>query len=165
MALLGFLDKSDPSDNWPQRTLQPLALDLRSRSLNGIQLGVPASQLARFGRPTNKRPFKNKRFEYRDAGLVVEIEDDAVSYFGLIIEDANDEGVSGCRFTLIALDGTNIDFASGAKWSDVEPNLPTATREADADETIYTMNIAGDTLEFECSPAGAIRRVNLYRSE
>ncbi len=72
---MGIFDlfRHDASEEWPEQREQPLALDLRELSLNGIPLGAPVTDLSQFGRPSNSKPFKSGHFHYERLGMVIEL--------------------------------------------------------------------------------------------
>lgn len=155
MRLPGFLGRSDPSDEWSDYVPRPIVLDLGSATLCGIRLGAPAGDLARLGKPSNPRPFQSQRFDYLDAGFGIEIEANAVDYFGVEVG----------RFTLVFPDRRQLAIHAGTSWNELRPRLPKpASTERDEDETVHTIALDDLTLEVECSPDGLIRRVNLFAS-
>ena len=97
MGLFDFLSGSDPSSDWADLGKQHLLVSLAEPSINGIELGAPANNLSRLGRPSNKRPFKEKHFRFESLGITIEIKNDLVSYFGLPVVRDPIENIGPCE--------------------------------------------------------------------
>ena len=104
MGIFDFL-QADESEAWSPETEQTLLLDLKDFSLNRVSLGSPATELSRFGRPSNKKPFKNRRFLYKQSGFVVELEDGLVNYFGFPVRKLDSDEVGPCEVSVVFPDG------------------------------------------------------------
>jgi hypothetical protein len=113
MGLLSFLDRSDPSDAWPDYVHGDVTLDIPQRMLNEIRLGAPAAELQRIGKPANRRPFKAKQFDYPIGGFSFDINADAVTYFALVPLPTPEDTVGGCAFTMICPNGTAVEVRPG----------------------------------------------------
>jgi hypothetical protein len=78
--------KKDPSESWSQWKRMPLTLDLRDFRLNQIKIGDNPEALISFGKPNNKKPFRDNSFQYNDLGCLVEIYDGVIGYFAVSIQ-------------------------------------------------------------------------------
>ncbi len=165
---MGLFDRfrHDVSEHWPAQTKQPLTLDLRKLSLNGISLGAPASSLEQFGRPSNRLPFKDGRFLYERLGLVIEVESEAVDYLGLVfigVDGRDDEAIRDCTVELVASNGQQMTVRDGTRAEDVLVLLPPpVSTETEEEETVYYFDTGGARLELEGAPSGQLRRLNLF---
>lgn len=157
-----FLAK-DPTSDWPPIGNQPLLLNLIDGSINGIKIGDPASALRKFGRPTNKRPFKENRFLFGQIGVLVETENEQISYLGLPVERTDIDEVGPCEFTIKFLNGTELFVNSRVSVASMLASLPSiAKSDIDDEETVHFIELGVLSLELEVAPDGNMRKVNLY---
>ncbi len=162
---MGVFDRfrRDASEEWPKQKQQSLTLDLRVVSLNGIPLGAPSTDLSLFGRPSNSKPFSQGQFRYDLLGIVIELEDECVSYFGLPFCRRNADEVGPCNASIIFPGGTEISVSAETLVETLLPHLPAETgRDTDEDETVYTFTLDGSSLEIEVSSDGLVCRLNTY---
>lgn len=165
MGILGF-GKADPSSTWGEQRTVPVVLDLRNGSLCGVAIGQDAAELARFGKPTNAKPFKEERFNYDSMGFTIEIEHGKVVYFGLVVEATDIDTVDGCRPEVICPDGISVRITPNVGINDLLSNCltPRKVDEPNSDDAVYFIPLkSGFMLEAETSSQRHIRRLNLYR--
>ena len=163
MGLFDFLSGSDPSSDWADLGKHCLLVSLAEPSINGIELGAPANDLSRLGRPSNKRPFKEKHFRFESLGITIEIKNGLVSYFGLPVVRDPIENIGPCEFLMKLADGAEINVSDANSAASILKHLPTPSdTDSDQDETIYTIGINDYWVELEASPDGRLRRVNFY---
>ena len=161
MGILDLFRRADPSDAWEKHQPIDAVLDLRDKSLCGLRFGTPADQLSRFGKPSNKRPYKVEQFDYRESGVSIGITDGTLAYFGLVIV-MDEEGISGKPFALILPDGKRIAVNESTSWEELRPSLPAPMKEyRDEDENLHVVPIDACTIEVECGPDDRLRRLNL----
>lgn len=162
---MGILDRfrHDKSEEWPEQREQSLVLDLSESSLNGVRLGVAAEELARFGRPSNRKPFRHQRFLYDGLGVVIELQNDRVHYFGCPIHRMDTDDVGPCEVSVIFPDRAEIPVIDGTEAELLLAHLP-EPRETDVDdqETLYVFAVRENLLELEVAPNGRVRRLNLF---
>jgi hypothetical protein len=164
LNIFDFL-KADPSSTWPEQQVQPLTLDLRKLSVNGISLGDPANYLSLLGRPSNKRPFREEQFIYSKLGFVVEIENHQVSYFGLPVLRREYDEVGPCELQVKFPDGSRLLVNETTVVEELLSRLPKPNEvDRDEDETVYFLSLYGKTLELECSPDDKVRRINVFQA-
>ena len=164
MGLFDSLFGNDPSTNWPEHVTKILSLNLADLSLNSLTIGTSAHELSAFGRPSNKRPFKEKRFTYHKLGIEIEIENDLVSYFAFPLARQPNDFTGPCALTLVLPNGSRSSVDSNADVKDLLENLPAPMEtHREKDETIYFISIEGNTLELETSTDGLIRRINVLQ--
>jgi hypothetical protein len=88
---MGFWDAlfyRDPSRDWPEHQKTAWVIRPESGLLNReIQLGMPAEELRRLGKPSNRHPFKRGLFQYPVSGLDVEIEGGKIVGFLFLFGD------------------------------------------------------------------------------
>lgn len=169
MSWLDWLFRKDPSDWWPlARPFKP-ELDLRNLSLSGIVLGERPENLRRFGRPENKRPFRNGRFIYPRSGVLIEMEEGRVGYFAVALDDDplnHADGLDATKATLIREDGGAIELSCATAISDIRRFLPCKpVTDTDDDEIVDTFSMAGFVIEIEARPDGRLKRFNLFAQE
>ena len=163
MGLFDLFFAKDPSSDWPQPSNQPLLVSLVDGSINGLKIGAPANTLCKFGRPANKSPFKENRFLFDQIGVLVETENERISYLGLPVERVDTDDVGPCEFTIKFRDGKKLLVNSGTSAAAMLDNLPAITEsDIDAEETVHLIELDTLSLELEMAPAGKMRRVNLY---
>ena len=166
MGLFDFLTGNDPSSEWPELGMQLLTVCLAKPSVNGVELGAPSTELSSFGRPSNKRPFKEERFLFDSLGITAEIENDRVSYFGLPVVRMDSDNIGPCEFKLRFLDGSEIKVNEHSSADALLANLPNvAEPDVDSGETVHFIHIDNYCLELESAPNGKMRRLNLYARE
>lgn len=162
MGIFDFL-QADESEAWSPESEQTLLLDLNDFSLNRVSLGSPAMELSRFGQPSNKKPFKNRRFLYKQSGFVVELEDGLVNYFGFPVRKLDSDEVGPCEVFVIFPDGTEKRVNKQTTAETLLPHLPPPTdTDIDDQETVYTFALHEFQLELEVSPDGRVCRLNLF---
>lgn len=165
MGLFDFL-RADPSQDWPEHQKEPLTLDLGKFAMNDVELGSDPEVLVRFGRPSNRRPFQSKRFVYEKSGMVIEVYDRVLGYFGFPIVAVESDEVGPGELTVICPDGFQLHLADGSEVNSLLDHLPKPSSiDRDETETVYSFRLAEYEFEIECSPDGAVRRVNLFRPE
>lgn len=69
MGLLDLFFKPDPTADWPPAQPRTLTLDFVNGDLDGLRMGMPWTELVRFGRPANKRPYREQHFVYPELGV------------------------------------------------------------------------------------------------
>jgi len=163
MGLFDSLFGHDPSADWPDHATQPLRLNLADLSLNDLAIGTSSNELSAFGRPSNKRPFKEKRFIYHKLGIEIEIENGLVSYFAFPLVRMPNDFTGPCVLTLVFPDrsSSSVDGNTDVKVLLERLPVPLETHNDD-EETIHFISIDGNTLELESSPDGLIRRINVF---
>ena len=165
MGLFDFIAGTDPSSDWIELGKHPLLVSVADMSVNGVRLGGSANDVSKLGRPSNKRPFKERRFHFKELGVIVEIEDDAVSYFGLpLTVDAAYDDVDPCEFKLRFAGGHEIEVNADHRCSvDLrKPSRAFRDRRRLADETIYVIPVRDYLLELEVTPSGKMQRLNCF---
>ena len=164
MGLFDFIAGTDPSSDWIELGKHPVLVSVADLSVNGLRLGGSANAVSKLGRPSNKRPFKERRFHFKELGVIVEIEDDAVSYFGLpLTVDAAYDDVDPCEFKLRFAGGHEIEVNATTEAASILENLPEPSEtNVDSDETIYVIPVRDYLLELEVSPSGKMQRLNFF---
>ena len=163
MGLFELFMGKDASSDWPEVARQELLLDLGESAVNGIRIGAPAVEISKLGRPSNKRPFKNKRFLFDQHGIVIEIENGVVCYFGLPVKRTESDDVGPCDLTIRFPNSVELTVNSNSEVSSLLKNLPKIeSSDSDEEETVHYLDVNAQKLELEVSPDGKVRRVNLY---
>ena len=143
---------------------QPLTLDLCDMSLNRLPLGAAGMELSKFGRPLNKKPFKERLFLYDRLGIIIELKDDRVHYFGFPVRKLDTDPVGPCVVSVVFPDHAEILVTDNTTVDTLLPHLPSPTEvDADEEETDYLFTLQEDQLELEVSPEGHVCRLNLFR--
>ncbi len=164
---MGIFDlfRHDQSEEWPEEREQPLVLDPGDQSLNGVQIGDAGEELARFGRPSNPKPFKHGRFLYDRMGVVIELEKDRVHYFGCPVRRVDIDDVGPCVVSVVCPDGVQISVADGTMAETLLAHLPEPSEtDVDDQETVYLFVFGEHQLELEFAPDRHVRRLNLFSS-
>lgn len=162
MGIFDFL-QPDESEAWSPETARSLLLDLWNLSLNRVALGAPGTELSQFGQPSNRKPFKNRSFHYKQSGFVVELKDSLVHYFGFPIRKMQSDEVGPCEVSVVFPDGAEIRVTDQTITETLLPHLPSPTdTDIDEEETVYTFEINEHQLELEVSPEGHVCRLNLF---
>ncbi len=142
-------------------------LDLQDLSLNGIRLGQPADVLSDFGRPSNKRPFRARRFIYGEIGHIAETDAEGqIDFFAVAVDTDPVESIGPTRLDVVRPSGGRASIAQETSLDELHAMLgPPAKTDEDGDEVVVFYDIKGYYLEVECSPAQKVARVNLYAKE
>ena len=145
--------------------MESVVLDLWKLSLNSISLGDPAHCLSRLGRPSNRRPFATERFVYTKSGVVVEIENQHVYYFGLPVRRRESDDVGPCELQVRFPDRSEQLITGATAAEDLLSRLPRPNKiDRDEDETVYFFSLYGKALELECSPDDMVCRINVFQA-
>lgn len=126
---------TDESSSWEPSRKTPLHLNFQTESLNGVRIGDAPEKLRVFGRPDNRQPFKNSRFEYHLLGFEAEHEDGQIinfcfmvnplpsavlNYFGNATYKEGPPEFANCELVLTAVSGRQLNINRFTTSSDVE---------------------------------------------
>jgi hypothetical protein len=151
MALFSFL-KKDITENWTDYKFLELVLDLPNGKLNNVQLGREASDLQSFGKPDNNNPFDSRHFVYKDAGLIVGIDDDRITYFSFALVYDEYEELQPCIFNLIDRKGSYHEVSHKTTVPDIENILGPSKEQFELDEgqdREYSIGMFNITVQFD----------------
>jgi len=162
--VFGLFRNDDPTAQWPEHVGGDVLLDLRAFTLNTVPIGAPALELEVLGRPTNRRPFKDERFEFTRTGVVVEIENDKVSYFAVTFVDPSGNALDSGPVTIVMPNGTHLTVGGDSDPMLLLPHLPPPDIAGeDEQERWIEFDLGHHKLELEAAPnGGALRRINLF---
>ena len=118
------------------------------------------------GRRTSDR-LRMNAFGSRSLGWWPRFKNDLVAYFGLPVWRDNLAGESRdlgpCEFLLKFSNGVEHQLNGETSADLVLAELPTPEAvDSDSEETIYLIHVKDFCVELEVSPAGKMRRLNLY---
>jgi hypothetical protein len=117
-SLLDIFSK-DPSKSWARTINERLTFHLASESLNGVRIEDPFEKISVFGRPDNRKPFEQQRFDYPDLGLEIGGENDRVKYFSFSVRSFSGKP-NFCELTFISERGTQILLTKDTQFSEIE---------------------------------------------
>lgn len=78
MGLLDLFRAPDPTADWPPAQPRPLTLDFVNGDLEGLRMGMPWTELVRFGRPANRQPAPEMHLVYPGLGVYFQVHDGRV---------------------------------------------------------------------------------------
>jgi hypothetical protein len=165
LRLLAFGHKPRFAD-WPDppTTLPPL--DLAARSLGPLRFGAPLDLLRAFGRPDRHTPIPpaTSEFLYAPLGLIVQLDAHAGidSLAFLIAADPHDPKHPRLRHGTPRLSSGHT-LTPATTEADLRRLFGPPTLEDRDEEEIILYHLAhGLRLECELTPAGTLKRLNLY---
>ena len=151
MGLFSFFEK-DLTENWVDYKFYEIVLDLRSGKLNNVQLGSDSSELKNFGKPDNKHPFKGRFFIYKNAGLIIGIDENRITYFSFALVYNSYDELQPCSFKLIDRNGRYHDISHETKVPDFENILGPSIEQFESEEgedREYSLGLFNITVEFD----------------
>ncbi|MBI4582511.1 MAG: hypothetical protein HY717_00565 [Planctomycetes bacterium] len=162
MRIFDFFRK-DPTAGWPRYGDQPLHFSLNETRLNSWRIGQDYEALESLGRPDNRRPVAGGRFIYLRLGLIVDLENERLEGFGFVMADEAGQGFSPCRLTLELPGGAKLSLGPETKAGEILQALgEPQSRQEDEDEWVHTYPWQRHTAEFEYTPQGQLKRLEVY---
>ena len=125
----------DESSNWQPSYKIPLWFNCQTASLNNVKIGDSAENLRAFGRPNNKLPFKDEKFEYYQLGFDVETENGKISNFCFMFNGTPEPTFANCELSLTTNNGGQLSLNRYTKIDYIEQILGVApNKNFDEDE-------------------------------
>ena len=156
-SLLNLFVK-DRSFEWRDCFRIPLTFYLPSESLNNIALGDSCDKLSAFGRPDNRRPFKNNQFFYYPLGMTVTCINEKIDSFEFVMHDTEQKFMSA-ELSLTDKNARQFLINKQTSVTNVERFFGSAT-EKDSDEDWINLMYHYDKLflDFEFKEDNLIER-------
>lgn len=165
LRLLAFGHKPRFAD-WPEPPEVLPPLDLAARALGPLRFGAPLDAIRAFGRPdrhTRLRPFVHDLL-YTPLGLLVEFDEhEGLGYLGFFIApDPHDPKHPRLRHTTPRL-ASGHTLGPTTTEADLRRLFGAPTHDDRDEEEIILYHLAHDLrIECELTPAGTLKRLNLY---
>ena len=157
--------RKDESEEWPVRGKLPLVMNLRKMSLNDIRLDGPPSDLYKFGRPDNEKPFLKNEFEYNETGCRIEIYDGTIGYFAVGIQNDKYTPFGPTTLDLISPKFSDIKITDETSPEVIHEHLGSPkTTDIDDYEIVEFYETDDYVLEVEYTLEKKVKRVNLYEN-
>ena len=164
MGLFDFF-KKDPTTYWSTSSKQKLKLDLNDFSVNKLKLGAAKDEISRFGKPDNKKAYKNDEFEHVETGLKIFSKNNEVNAFWIAIEEHKYSfGLKEANLTIINTLSQQIEVSKGMLRTELIEKLRMKVDETDEDENdiVDYIKTKDNTIELESNKNGKLLQVNLY---
>lgn len=154
--MTGFFDFffNDRSAEWKECFRIPLSLNLYTESVNDIAIGDSYEKLQSFGRPANRKPFKQNLFIYYPLGLEVSGTDGRIHSFDFIFRtieellesneailelNKNEAKYASCELSIINKNGGCFFVNKHTTSADVERFFGAPTEKDDEDEDYLSL--------------------------
>ena len=156
----------DPTNSWGKASKLRLTLDLSRGAINNIMLDDPKDNLRIYGKPDNKKAYKNDWFMYKESGLIIGTENNKIDYFGVIVNKYKHyESFSKADLTithpLSGVISVNSEMIRGHLINKL--NLQVNETDADDVEIIDYVHTTQYIIEIVSFANDRIKRINLYK--
>lgn len=141
-----------------------LTLDLRDFRLNQIKIGDKPETLMSFGKPNNKKPFRDNSFQYDALGCLIEIYNGVIGYFAIAIQKDEYTPFGTTEVKLIAPDAKSLQVKKTTVKSEINDLLGIPKKiDTDDSEIIDFYEIKHYELEVEYTLQKTVKRLNFFQ--
>jgi len=156
----------DPTFDWPAVTPPAAVIHLQARSIGGLRFGDPIDEARRFGRADHFIPHEGKACSlvYAKPGLLLQFDEKRrLSYcsFPLAADPYFPKCPGLVYATPVFSDGLRLTSATTEAEICALFGKP-KSEDRDEEEIILNIERDGLTLEFELTPAGHLKMLNLF---
>jgi hypothetical protein len=157
--------QKDPTADWPILVQSTPEVDCTRRMVSSMHFGDPWTVARQFGRPDRFRWIQPGYCEliYAQAGWQMDFDQDRFAYVAFFIgpDCYVPTMCPPISFSRPHVDGMTLSCET--TQAQVEQKFgPPRSRDRDEDETILFYAGSALTLEFELTPAGNLKRLNIY---
>jgi len=138
---------NDQTSGWNECFRVPLALNLYSKSVNGVVIGDIYEKLQTLGRPDNRKPFKKNHFIYYPLGLEIYGANGKIHGFDFIFRvgqealslNENEAKYVSCELSIVNKNGGQLLVNKNTSPADVERFFGAPTEKDDEDEDYLSL--------------------------